>query len=117
MEKAKKEPRLREPWTKATPNDCWLDITTRALIFLGKTAGLADLYEVVGQHPKVKGRKESSWRGKLRQQLEVHPAIFVRVGEGRWSFVSLYTAAQLEKFNELRRTRWPRRSSRRRQSA
>lgn len=109
MTKSMKNQAFPAPWTNATADDQWLSITTRALIFLGKAATLRQIYETIAQHPATQGRTERNWRGKVRQQLEIHPETFVRIGEGTWSFCSLYSASQVEEFDRKRRQRWPRR--------
>ncbi len=100
---------LHEPWANATADERWLSITTRALIFLGNTATLRQLYETVAQHPATHGRTERNWRAKVRQQLEIHPETFVRIEAATWSFGSMYPPAQVEEFDRKRRQRWPRR--------
>jgi len=86
---------LANDFANASPTETWTAIVTRALIGLGKNAKLHDLYGVIERHPKTNGREH--WQAKVRQVLQRSGA-FVRVEPSRWSFASLYSAAELVAF-------------------
>jgi hypothetical protein len=112
MENAKKNQMLPKPRKNAIPGGHWLDTSTLALIFVGKTPDLAGLFLVAGQHPEVEVPQSRSGRRKVHQQVMTDPTLFVRGKDCIPFFVALYTKEQIERFNELRHKRWLRRGSR-----
>lgn len=94
-------------WRDASESDTWQHIVSRALATAGGTASLSMLYALIERHPKTASRKH--WRAKVRQVLQASEA-FVRVDDGLWSQASGHSAAEIARYNALRRTRYPRAS-------
>jgi hypothetical protein len=97
----------RVAWTSAARTWTWSKIVRRALSASGGVASLAQLYSIVGRHPRTKKRKH--WKAKIRQVLEQSDD-FVRVDSGVWSFASKHSAKTIKKLKRLRRTLYPKRA-------
>ena len=75
---------------------------------LGDTAALSMLYGIIERHPRAKQRKH--WKAKVRQVLE-RSKDFVRVDKGVWSFAWKYSPEEVQRLNDLRRERYPKKSN------
>jgi hypothetical protein len=88
----------RASWT-------WEDVALAAIAELAPDGTpLPALYAFAESCPKALHR--AHWKARLRATLE-GSASFVRVEEGVWALASRFSAAEVERLNELRRARHP----------
>lgn len=93
-------PPLRDDLT----TDAWHDVVRQALVTLGGEASLAQLYVLVGRHPRAQARE--FWMDKVRQKLQASRE-FVRTGPGTWALSAKFSPEEIARFEDERRKRYP----------
>jgi hypothetical protein len=106
MQEPQASPLAAELWKSSDENERWRDIVFKALAYLGGTASLPFIYEIVSEHPRTKSR--AHWKAQVRLRLESDDA-FVRVSKGVWGFAKDRSSEEVARLNAIRAEECPKR--------